>query len=915
MQPSRDSSDCTAHDPSIVMRLRGERASARRSVNVNMSARAVAARGLARAELLAACVMLVTLTTLAVVTFVALRGEREQVQSRQQAEQMDRLRRSLWRMDSQLSSIIAREAARSPEQYLPFYPADRTQALNLHEQFGWAQQDAKGTDARGDATGQGAQRALQFGAPPELQSMHAAPDGVDGAGTSVLVPSGLLTQPDDVTRLHFQISPTGEFSSPQVPRGQQRYFAELRFTTPYAIERAEAKLSDLQGLYARQGVLRSELAMRAQTMLRAGTRGAPPESAAPEKVAAMSGEERAKTAGSAGGAAAASTGSTGTSTHTATAPNTSAGAMPAIGGASEGNATGVQSAGAGTTGLSAPSAPIAPGTSSAAATTARAAGSAAGEASEPNPSAANPAGFANPAGAANPASSANPAGFATPSSSASTTSPAASPATSPKPDGSRSEQTPASKQAEADFAARQSLARAANVTPEGVARGAAPRSQRPYDASGSANLLLEATSDEGLPKVVSQPSVRQEGFLPEWVVRDGASEPELVFVRTVEGPWGSVRQGFWLDWPALRTQLLTSVQDTAPGATLRPVLFASWAGGALEFEGMSVDASRKDVGGEDGGRGRGGIVPSGFAASGQAGLQAIPDDVLGRMLATVPAELVLAPLATGSTPWSPLRTALVATWLLVLASMLTLAWLARAADKLAENRGRFVTAVTHELRTPLTSFCLYSQMLADNMVQDEEAKREYARTLHGQSLRLSRIVESVLDYARLGRARRTLEPTTVGALRERVEPPLASICRRSGLSLRVVPPPAGWEVAALRTDLDTIDRILTNLIDNACKYASDGPDARAELAWLVEGQTLVVRVRDFGPGIPAGDRDRVFQAFERGSAHAGGATPGLGLGLALSHALAQEIGASLRLVDLPASEAGAAFELRLTMYA
>jgi signal transduction histidine kinase len=345
----------------------------------------------------------------------------------------------------------------------------------------------------------------------------------------------------------------------------------------------------------------------------------------------------------------------------------------------------------------------------------------------------------------------------------------------------------------------------------------------------------------------------------------------------VEGPWGSVRQGFWLDWPVLEAQLLASVQDTAPGATLRPVL-------------SEVSASS--------------AMPVG-----------VPDDVLGRMLATVPAELVLASPAPAPRAWTPLRTALVATWLLVLAAMLTLAWLARAADKLAENRGRFVTAVTHELRTPLTSFCLYSQMLADNMVQDEDAKREYARTLHAQSLRLSRIVESVLDYARLGRANRTLEPTTVGALRERVEPPLLSICRRSGLALTIVPPPAGWAVAALRTDLDTIDRILTNLVDNACKYASEGSDARAELAWLVEGQTLVVRVRDFGPGIPTGDRDRIFKAFERGSAHAGGATPGLGLGLALSHSLAQEVGASLRLVDAPSNEHGACFELRMPLYA
>jgi signal transduction histidine kinase len=89
---------------------------------------------------------------------------------------------------------------------------------------------------------------------------------------------------------------------------------------------------------------------------------------------------------------------------------------------------------------------------------------------------------------------------------------------------------------------------------------------------------------------------------------------------------------------------------------------------------------------------------------------------------------------------------------------------------------------------------------------------------------------------------------------------------------------------------------------------------KISLAWEVQSQTLIVRVRDFGRGIPPSDRERIFQAFERGSVHAGGATPGLGLGLALSHALAEEVGGQLKLVDLASSESGAAFELRLGLY-
>src|SRR5690606_2621240 len=97
--------------------------------------------------------------------------------------------------------------------------------------------------------------------------------------------------------------------------------------------------------------------------------------------------------------------------------------------------------------------------------------------------------------------------------------------------------------------------------------------------------------------------------------------------------------------------------------------------------------------------------------------------------------------------------ALVITWIAVLAAVVAGGLILRASMRLAERRGRFVSAVTHELRTPLTTFRRYSDMLAEGAIPDEGRRQEYLRTLQAESQRLGTIVENVLEYARLGSAR------------------------------------------------------------------------------------------------------------------------------------------------------------------
>jgi signal transduction histidine kinase len=102
----------------------------------------------------------------------------------------------------------------------------------------------------------------------------------------------------------------------------------------------------------------------------------------------------------------------------------------------------------------------------------------------------------------------------------------------------------------------------------------------------------------------------------------------------------------------------------------------------------------------------------------------------------------------------------------------------------------------------------------------------------------------------------------------------------------------------LTVDAPTFERILLNLVDNACKYASGSADCRLHIAAAIlpgRRPILEVKVRDRGPGIPDRDRRRVFLPFHRSRRDADGPQSGLGLGLALARGLARGLGGDLAL--------------------
>ena len=286
-----------------------------------------------------------------------------------------------------------------------------------------------------------------------------------------------------------------------------------------------------------------------------------------------------------------------------------------------------------------------------------------------------------------------------------------------------------------------------------------------------------------------------------------------------------------------------------------------------------------------------------------------------RMLAALPALVVVnspavpaSSLAFGET--SPVLLSLWVAWACVGLAVIASTVLLGGVISLSERRASFVSAVTHELRTPLTTFRMYSDMLAEDMVPEPEQRRQYLSTLRSEADRLCHLVENVLSYARLerGRAPVAIQEISVGTLIEGIERRQGDRASQADMQL-IVEADATLSDRIMRTDASAVEQIVTNLVDNACKYARSAEDRRIHLSLHDERGKLAIRVSDHGPGVPTHDARRLFRPFTKSARDAAKSAPGVGLGLALSRRLATSLGGQLRLV--PMADRGACFELKL----
>ena len=232
---------------------------------------------------------------------------------------------------------------------------------------------------------------------------------------------------------------------------------------------------------------------------------------------------------------------------------------------------------------------------------------------------------------------------------------------------------------------------------------------------------------------------------------------------------------------------------------------------------------------------------------------------------------------------------------------------ARRQLALAQQKTDFVSNVSHELKTPLTSIRMFAELMHDRP-QPPEKQGQYLRIITVEAERLTRLINNVLDFAKIGRKQKRIErkPLDLHAIVARVWESQELHLREAGFSTRWEAAPGPYPVLG---DDDALAQVLVNLISNAEKYSTERKDVELH-TWLDDGR-VNVSVLDRGMGVPGGDEKKIFEAFYRAHDSLNSGIQGSGLGLTLAQRIVREHGGEIKLEHREGG--GSRFTLRLPL--
>jgi signal transduction histidine kinase len=225
-------------------------------------------------------------------------------------------------------------------------------------------------------------------------------------------------------------------------------------------------------------------------------------------------------------------------------------------------------------------------------------------------------------------------------------------------------------------------------------------------------------------------------------------------------------------------------------------------------------------------------------------------------------------------------------------------------DRLKDD---FVSTVSHELRTPLTSIRAFSQILFNDPDTDLPRRKEFLGIIVTESERLTRLINDVLDLAKLESGRAKWHVTTLD-LREIIADALAATSqlfqeRAIGITTRT-----GIGRADVRADRDRLMQVLINLLSNAAKFCQSGT-GRVEVELRRLDGFFQVDVADNGPGVASDEQEFIFEKFRQAGDTLTAKPQGTGLGLPISRQIVEHFGGRLWLRSEPGSGATFSFTL------
>jgi Na+/proline symporter/signal transduction histidine kinase len=227
-------------------------------------------------------------------------------------------------------------------------------------------------------------------------------------------------------------------------------------------------------------------------------------------------------------------------------------------------------------------------------------------------------------------------------------------------------------------------------------------------------------------------------------------------------------------------------------------------------------------------------------------------------------------------------------------------------DRLKDD---FLSTVTHELRTPLTSIRAFSEILNQDPDVDLAQRRKFLGIITKETERLTRIINQVLDLAKIeaGRAEWSEAPVDLRETISDTVSAMSQVFQEKNVRVEARLPE---RVTPVRADVDRIIQVMLNLLSNAVKFC-DQSDGRIEITLTEDDGGLRVDVRDNGPGIAPGDEQKIFDKFVQSGDTLTNKPQGSGLGLYISRHIVEHHGGRLWVQSRPGEGACFSFTLPL----
>ena len=229
--------------------------------------------------------------------------------------------------------------------------------------------------------------------------------------------------------------------------------------------------------------------------------------------------------------------------------------------------------------------------------------------------------------------------------------------------------------------------------------------------------------------------------------------------------------------------------------------------------------------------------------------------------------------------------------------------------ELDTQKDDFLSQVSHEVRTPMTSIRSFSEILLEEDKLKAGERQRFIATIHTESLRLTRLLDQILDLSAMERGERGWDnvPIDPEAALDRAIEVCGALARQRNIEVVVG---QRTRAALVSAESDRLCQVLINLISNAITY-NDAAHPVVEVRSSVRRGRYLVEVADNGPGIAKAERQVIFEKFSRGQHGAATTQSGAGLGLAISRQIVDKMHGTLELV--PGVRSGACFRVSLPL--